>query len=151
MDRSRDKSTGGPGLRLLRVGENVRHAISAILARGDVHDPVLAQASVSVSEVRVSPDLRNATIFVMPLGGDPDLVVTKALNNNSAFIRGEMSKIVHMKYMPRLKFKLDESFDEASHIGALLRNPKVAQDIVVPDANDDDVNVDHANLDHQVD
>jgi len=141
MDRSRDKGSGGPSLRLLRVGENVRHAISAILVRGDVHDPDLQKVSVTVSEVRVSPDLRNATIFVMPLGGDPEFVVTKALNKNSAFIRGQMSKVVHMKFSPRLKFKLDESFDEASHIGALLRDPKVAQDIAVP-TDDEDANSD---------
>lgn len=139
MDRSRDNKSGGPSLRLLRVGENVRHAISSILARGDVQDPDLDGASVTVSEVRVSPDLRNATVFVMPLGGDPKLKITKALNNNSAFIRGEMSKVVHMKYMPRLKFKLDESFDEASHIDTLLRDPKVVADVAAgSDESQDD-------------
>ncbi|MFC4348719.1 30S ribosome-binding factor RbfA [Kordiimonas lipolytica] len=126
---SKSSHSGEPSLRLLRVGENVRHAISAILTRGDVQDPDLVRASVTVSEVRVSPDLRNATVFVMPLGGDPELKITKALNRNSAFIRGEMSKVVHMKYMPRLKFKLDESFDEASHIDALLRDPRVTRDL----------------------
>jgi ribosome-binding factor A len=139
MDRSRDKNSGGPSLRLLRVGENVRHAISSVLARGDVQDPDLAGASVTVSEVRVSPDLRNATIFIMPLGGDPKFVVTKALNKNSAHIRGAMSKLVHMKYMPRLKFKLDESFDEASHIDTLLRDPKVVADVAANgDENQED-------------
>jgi ribosome-binding factor A len=121
---------------LLRVGENVRHAISSILTRGDVQDPDLAGRSVTVSEVRVSPDLRNATVFVMPLGGDKDGIVTKALNKNSTFLRGELSKIVHMKYMPRLIFKIDESFDEASHIDALLKNPKVQQDLKA--SRDDD-------------
>jgi len=135
MDRSRDKNSGGPSLRLLRVGENVRHAISSILTRGDIQDPDLDGASVTVSEVRVSPDLRNATVFVMPLGGDPKLAITKALNNNSAHIRGAMSKMLHMKYMPRLKFKLDESFDEASHIDAILRDPKVVADVA---ANSDE-------------
>lgn len=129
MSKSRFDGDGSPSLRILRVGENVRHAISSILARGDVQDPDLESVSVTVSEVRVSPDFRNATVFVMPLGGDENNVVTKALNKNSAFIRGQMSKVVHMKYMPRLKFKLDESFDEASHIDALLRDPRVQQDI----------------------
>lgn len=129
----REHTSGGPSLRLLRVGENVRHAISAILTRGDVQDPDLEGASVTVSEVRVSPDLRNATVFVMPLGGDEQGVIVKALNKNSAFIRGEMSKVVHMKYMPRLKFKLDDSFDEASHIDALLKNPKVQRDLAADD------------------
>lgn len=129
MARNSDNENGGRSLRLLRVGENVRHAISAILTRGDIQDPDLDGKSVTVSEVRVSPDLRNATVFVMPLGGDPKFTVTKALNRNSAFIRGEMSKVVHMKYMPRLKFKLDESFDEASHIDQILRDPQVVADV----------------------
>lgn len=127
----REHTSGGPSLRLLRVGENVRHAISAILTRGDVQDPDLEGASITVSEVRVSPDLRNATVFVMPLGGDDQGTIIKALNRNSAYIRGEMSKAVHMKYMPRLKFKLDDSFDEASHIDALLKDPKVQRDLAV--------------------
>jgi len=127
--RSQAKGAGGPSLRLLRVGENVRHAIAAILTRGDVQDPDLDGKSVTVSEVRISPDLRNATVFVMPLGGDPKGVITKALNKNTGFIRGAMSKVVHMKYMPRLTFKVDESFDEASHIDSLLRDPKVQRDI----------------------
>lgn len=129
MSRRDQSGSQAPSTRLLRVGENVRHAISAILARGDVQDPDLEGKSVTVSEVRVSPDLRNATVFVMPLGGDPEGIVTKALNKNSAFIRGAMSKALHMKYMPRLKFKIDESFDEASHIDALLKDPKVQRDL----------------------
>lgn len=131
-----DTRGGGPSVRLLRVGENVRHAVSAILARGEVQDPLLSSASITVSEARVSPDLRNATIFVMPLGGDPDGKTVKALNSNSSFIRGQMSKSLHMKYMPRLVFKLDESFDEASHIDALLRDPKVQQDLQSRESDD---------------
>jgi len=138
MSKSQHTGAGTPSLRLLRVGENVRHAISMILARGDVQDPDLERASVTVSEVRVSPDLRNATIFVMPLGGDKKGVITKALNKNTAFIRGEMSKVVHMKYMPKLTFKLDESFDEASHIDTLLKTPKVAQDLMINSTEPDD-------------
>jgi len=129
MSKSRHTEAAGPSLRLLRVGENVRHAISSILARGDIQDADLDRFSITVSEVRVSPDLRNATIFVMPLGGDPDGVAVKALNKNAAFIRGVMSRAVTMKYMPSLKFTLDGSFDEASHIETLLKTPKVAQDI----------------------
>jgi ribosome-binding factor A len=133
MGKSDQNGSGGPSLRLLRVGENIRHAISTILMRGDVQDTDLNGASVSVSEVRVSPDLRNATVFVMPLGGDPDTKITKALNRNSAHVRGLMSKMVHMKYMPRLKFLLDESFDEASHIESLLKDPRVSRDLDQPD------------------
>jgi ribosome-binding factor A len=136
MVRSDKSGNGGPSLRLLRVGENIRHAISTVLMRGDVQDPDLSSASITVSEVRVSPDLRNATVFVMPLGGDPDVKITKALNKNSAFIRGLMSKMVHMKYMPRLKFLLDESFDEASNIDALLRDPRVSRDLESNDSSD---------------
>lgn len=134
MSRREQSGSQGPSTRLLRVGENVRHAISAILARGDVQDPDLEGKSVTVSEVRVSPDLRNATVFVMPLGGDPKGIVTKALNKNTAFIRGVMSKSLHMKYMPRLKFKIDESFDEASHIDTLLKDPKVQRDLAGPES-----------------
>jgi ribosome-binding factor A len=137
MARNSDNENGGRSLRLLRVGENVRHAISSILARGELMDPDVEGKPVTVSEVRVSPDLRNATVFVMPLGGDPNYTVTKALNRHSAFIRGEMSKVVHMKYMPRLKFKLDESFDEASHIDQLLRDPKVVADVEAGAGNED--------------
>jgi ribosome-binding factor A len=133
---SRSHHAKGPTLRLLRVGENVRHAVSAILQRGDVQDPDLVKASVTVSEVRISPDLRNATVFVMPLGGDADGKITKALNKHNAFIRGELAKVVHMKYMPRLKFIIDESFDEASHIDAILRDPRVQRDL----HHEDDVN-----------
>ena len=135
MGKSDQNGSGGPSLRLLRVGENIRHAISTILIRGDVQDQDLSGSSISVSEVRVSPDLRNATVFVMPLGGDPETKITKALNRNSAHIRGLMSKMVHMKYMPRLKFLLDQSFDEASHIETLLRDPRVNRDLQDNDKN----------------
>jgi len=133
-----DKRGKGPSLRLLRVGENVRHAIATILSRGDIQDPALAETPITVCEVRISRDLRNATIFVMPLGGDPELLVTKALNKNSAPIRASLSKMVTMKFLPRLKFKLDESFDEASNIERLLRDPQVAADIAAPDSDDKD-------------
>ena len=150
MNVSRDKRGSGPSLRLLRVGENVRHAVATILSRGDIQDPDLAHVSITVSEVRISRDLRNATIFVMPLGGDEHLRVTKALNKNTAHIRGELSNMVTMKFLPRLKFKLDESFDEASHIEALLRDPKVAADIAAPDDDDLEDGVPNGNPeDHQ--
>ncbi len=132
MSKSRSGGNGSPNLRLLRVGENVRHAIAAILTRGEVRDPALENVSVTVSEVRVSGDLRNATIFVMPLGGDEDEAVTKALNKHSAFIRGQMSKVLNMKFMPELKFRLDKSYDEASRIESILRDPRVQKDIRSP-------------------
>lgn len=136
---SRTKSVpGAPSMRLLRVGESVRHAISSVLARGDIQDPELEKTSVTVSEVRVSPDLRHAKVYVMPLGGDKDGKIVKALNRHTAFIRGQMGKALTMKYTPQLRFKLDESFDEATHIDAILRDPRVARDIDHSDTEEDD-------------
>ena len=119
----------GRSVRLLRVGEQVRHALSDILMRGDVHDATLASHSVSITEVRMSPDLRHATAFVMPLlGGDAESVL-KALRTNTAYLQKSVAAKVRMKYAAKLKFLADESFDEASHIDALLRDPKVARDL----------------------
>ena len=119
----------GRSVRLLRVGEQVRHALSAILMRGDVHDETLASHSVSVTEVRMSPDLRHATVFVKPLLGADEAEVLGALRRNVRYLRGEVSKRVNTKYAAMLKFLPDESFDEGSHIDQLLRSPKVAADL----------------------
>ncbi|TPG21065.1 30S ribosome-binding factor RbfA [Sphingomonas koreensis] len=116
-------------VRLLRVGEQVRHILSEILARGDVHDETLARHLVSVTEVRMSPDLRHATVFVKPLLGKDETEVLKALRTNTAYLQREVATRVKMKYAAKLKFLADESFDEGSHIDALLRAPKVAQDL----------------------
>ena len=131
----RDSNEKAPSLRLLRVSENVRHAIATIIARGDVHD--LAHVSITVSEVRVSPDLRNAVVYIMPLGGVDKEIVIKALNKAGPYIRSQLGKRVRMKYLPRLAFRLDESYDEASHINALLSNPKVQQDVTSSDIDDE--------------
>lgn len=128
MKKQKSKS-GEPSVRLLRVGENVRHALSAVLARGEVMDDDLKGKSITVTEVRVSPDLRHANIFVMPLGGDADGKVVKALNRHSHYLRGQISHALVMKYMPELRFMIDESFDEAGHIDAILRDPRVARDL----------------------
>ncbi|MGN6279364.1 MAG: 30S ribosome-binding factor RbfA [Sphingomonas sp.] len=116
-------------VRTLRVGEQVRHILSEILARGDVHDETLAKHMVSVTEVRMSPDLRHATVFVKPLLGKDEEAVLKALRTNTAYLQREVAHRVKMKYAARLKFLADESFDEGSHIDALLRDPKVARDL----------------------
>jgi ribosome-binding factor A len=116
-------------VRLLRVGESVRHALADILARGDVHDDVLAKHVVSVTEVRMSPDLRHATVFVKPLLGANEDAVIKALRTNTAYLQSEVARRVNNKYAAKLKFLADESFDEGSHIDTLLRAPKVAQDL----------------------
>nr|WP_317893010.1 30S ribosome-binding factor RbfA [uncultured Sphingomonas sp.] len=116
-------------VRTLRVGEQVRHVLSEILQRGDVHDETLAKHMVSVTEVRMSPDLRHATVFVKPLLGKDEEAVLKALRTNTAYLQREVAHRVKMKYAAKLKFLADDSFEEASHIDALLRAPKVAQDL----------------------
>ena len=116
-------------VRLLRVGEQVRHALSDVLARGDVHAETLATHLGPVSEVRMSPDLRHATVFVKPLLGKDEEVVLKALRTNTAYLQSEVARRVNTKYAAKLKFRSDESFDEGSHIDTLLRAPKVAQDL----------------------
>ncbi|MCP3731616.1 30S ribosome-binding factor RbfA [Sphingomonas sp. MG17] len=116
-------------VRLLRVGEQVRHILSDILARGEVHDDVLTSHVVSVTEVRMSPDLRHATVFVKPLLGKDEEAVLKALRTNTAYLQRAVASRVKMKYAAKLKFLADESFDEGSHIDRLLRDPKVARDL----------------------
>jgi ribosome-binding factor A len=116
-------------VRLLKVGEQVRHVLSEILQRGDVHDDVLAKHMVSITEVRMSPDLRHATVFVKPLLGKDEEAVLKALRTNTAYLQREVAQRVKMKYAAKLKFLADESFDEGSHIDQLLRDPKVARDL----------------------
>jgi ribosome-binding factor A len=116
-------------VRLLRVGEQVRHILSDILARGEVHDDLLAKHMVSVTEVRMSPDLRHATVFVKPLLGKDEEAVLKALRTNTAYLQREVAARVKLKYAAKLKFLADESFDEGSHIEQLLRDPKVARDL----------------------
>lgn len=116
-------------VRLLRVGEQVRHALSDILMRGDVHDETLGSHLVSITEVRMSPDLRHATVFAKPLLGRDEAAVLKALRQNTAYLQSEVARRVNLKYAARLKFLADESFDEGSHIDALLRSPSVARDL----------------------
>lgn len=129
MAKYNDTSPEGRSVRLLRVGEQVRHILSELLMRGEVHDELLTATSVSVTEVRMSPDLRHATVFVKPLLGADEAEVLKALKTNTAFFQKEVAKRVKMKYAARLKFLADESFDEAAHIENLLSDPKVAQDL----------------------
>ena len=119
--------------RQLRVGEEVRHALSAALMRGDLHDPVLEDASITVTEVRISPDLRNATAFVMPLGGDRRDEILDALRRAAPYLRGPIARAVRLKYAPQIGFAEDSSFDEADRIGQLLRAPAVARDLAPAD------------------
>jgi ribosome-binding factor A len=116
-------------VRLLKVGEQVRHVISELLSRQMVHDEVLTAHAVSVTEVRMSPDLRHATVFVKPLLGQDEEVVLKALRTNTAFFQKEVAGKLKLKYAARIKFLPDESFDVAEKIEALLRDPKVQRDL----------------------
>jgi ribosome-binding factor A len=125
----RNETPEGKSVRLLRVGEQVRHALSDILMRGDVRDDTLASHLVSVTEVRMSPDLRHATVFVKPLLGTDEEAVIKALRTNTAFLQSQVARRVNTKYAAKLKFLADESFDEGSHIDELLRKPAIARDL----------------------
>jgi ribosome-binding factor A len=116
-------------VRTLRVGEQVRHVLSEILQRGDVHDDTLGSHMLSITEVRMSPDLRHATVFVKPLLGKDEDAVLKALRTNTAYLQREVAARVKTKYAAKLKFLADESFDEGSHIDTLLRDPHVARDL----------------------
>ncbi|SHF64358.1 ribosome-binding factor A [Kaistia soli DSM 19436] len=134
------KKIGTPGQRQLRVGELVRHALSEILARGDLREPDLERVVVTVPEVRLSPDLKIATAYVMPLGGQNPEGVVAALDRHRKFLRGEVAHRINMKFAPDLRFRVDTSFEEGSKIDALLRsNPIVRQDIDAPspDADED--------------
>jgi ribosome-binding factor A len=125
----RQETAEGRSVRLLRVGEQVRHVVSEILQRGDVHDETLQSHLVSITEVRMSPDLRHATVFVKPLLGQDEEEVLKALRTHTAYLQREVAGSVRTKYAAKLKFLPDESFDEGTHIDSLLRSPKVAQDL----------------------
>lgn len=116
-------------VRLLKVGERVRHILSELLARGEVHDDTLSATTVSVTEVRMSPDLRQAKVYVKPLLGRDEDVVLKALRTNTAFFQREVAKRLGLKFAPKLRFLGDESFDEASRIEQLLNDPKVVRDL----------------------
>jgi ribosome-binding factor A len=136
MPRHHKKSSSAGGSqRQLRVGELVRHAIADILSQGSVHDPDLEGHIVIVPEVRMSPDLKLATIYVMPLGGrDTDKVIA-ALERNKKFLRGEVAGRVNLKFAPDVRFRVDDRFDEAERIEKLLRTPAVQRDLA-PDSPD---------------
>jgi ribosome-binding factor A len=130
--------SGEPSVRVLRVGEAVRHVLAEVLQRGDVHDDTLASHLVSVTEVRMSPDLKIATVFVKPLLGKDEEAVLKALRTNTAYLQREVAKRIKMKFAAKLRFVGDESFEEGSHIEAILRSPKVARDLGAEDLGAED-------------
>jgi ribosome-binding factor A len=124
----RDQSIGG-SQRQLRVGELIRHELAALFARGEVHDPVLEAHLITVPEVRMSPDLRLATVYVMPLGGRDEKPVLEALERNKRYVRGEIARRVNLKFAPEIRFRIDERFEEAERIEKLLRTPEVQRDL----------------------
>ena len=135
----RFEQTAGPSQRQQRVAELVRHALAEVLSRGDIQDDVLTRNVITIPEVRMSPDLKLATAYVMPLGGRDEDAVLKALDKNKKVLRQEVARRVSLKFAPDLRFLRDESFDEAARIDALLRSERVARDTAKPnpDASDD--------------
>ena len=134
----------GPSQRQLRAGELIRHALVDVLRENEIHDEALLGISITVTEVRLSPDLKHATCFVEPLGAGVDAADTtgneaaiiKALNNHAKFLRGQLGRHLDMKFTPDLRFRHDESFDTASHIDSLFNNPKVLADLAKSDDDD---------------
>jgi ribosome-binding factor A len=134
--RHHQQDRAGGSQRQLRVGELIRHELADMLSRGDIHDPVIEGHMITVPEVHMSPDLRLATIYVMPLGGRNEQEVIEALDRNKRYIRGEISHRVNLKFAPDIRFRIDERFDEAERIEKLLRTPQVRRDLA--DESDDE-------------
>ena len=126
----------GPSQRQLRAGELVRHALVDIFREEEINDPVLKGVSVTVTEVRINPDLRHATVFVEPLGGERADEVVKALNKHSKFVRGHLGRLIDMRFTPDIHFRHDESFTEAARMKALFDDPRVRQDLTPDEPSD---------------
>ena len=131
------QSSRSPSQRVLRVGELIRHALADMLTRGEVHDPVIEGHMITVPEVRMTADLRVATIYVMPLGGRDVNEVVAALERNKRYLRGEIARRVNLKFAPDLRFRADERFEEAERIEKLLRTPEVQRDLEPRRKSDD--------------
>ena len=126
-----------PSQRQLRVGEQVRHVLADVLERGDIRDPDVASTPVTVTEVRISPDLKNATVFVVPLGGGDPTRVLAGLDRVKSYLRREVAHRLSLRYAPNLGFTADTSFDEAAAIDTLLHRPDVARDLKTPIEDED--------------
>ena len=130
MTRKKHTATGAaPSQRMLRVGELIRHKLAEMLVRGEIHDDVIASHVITISEVRLSPDMKLATVYVMPLGGKDIRPVITALESHKRWIRGELAHAVNLKYAPDIRFREDESFEEATRIDRLLDSERVRRDI----------------------
>lgn len=126
---SKDNKPTGPSQRMLRVGELVRHALAAMFARGEIEDDALRGSVITVPEVRMTPDLKIANAYVMPLGGVHAEEIVAALNRHRKFVRGRVAPQINMKYAPEIRFYVDDTFEEAGRIDALLRSDKVQRDL----------------------
>ena len=135
MSRTHHQPGAEPSQRMLRVGELIRHASAQLLARGEINDPVLEKHVVTVSRVKMSPDLKLATIYVMPLGGADEPEVLKALERHKKFLRGELGHKVNLKFAPEVRFRIDDSFDNVSRIDALLNSDRVRRDLAPHDGD----------------
>lgn len=129
MTKKHTPTSSGQSHRQLRVGELIRHAFADVLARGGSLDQVLSTHVITVPEVRMSADLRLATVYIMPLGGRDQAAVLSALERNNKYFRGEIARRVNLKFAPEIRFRIDERFDEAERIERLLRSPEVARDL----------------------
>ncbi|MGJ0395975.1 MAG: 30S ribosome-binding factor RbfA [Methylocystis sp.] len=138
MSRSHHSAGSAPSQRMLRVGELVRHALAQMLSRGDITDPVLEKHVVTVSRVKMSPDLKLATIYVMPLGGQDEPEVLAALDRHKRFLRGEIAHEVNLKFAPEIRFRIDDTFDNVSRIDALLDSEHVKRDLAGGDDGEED-------------
>jgi ribosome-binding factor A len=128
---------GEPSQRMLRVAELIRHAMAQLLARGEINDPELAGLVVTIPSVKMSPDLKLATIFVMPLGGKSQEQIVAILDRHKKFLRGEVAHRVNLKFAPEIRFKIDQSFANAEKIDALLHSPQVARDLELAPKDDE--------------
>jgi ribosome-binding factor A len=129
MSRVHHQQRGEPSQRMLRVAELIRHTMAELLVRSAIGDPVLESQAITIPEVRMSPDLKLATIYVMPLGGRDATDVVAALERNKRYVRGEIARRVNLKFAPEIRFRVDERFDEAERIEKLLRTPVVQRDL----------------------
>ncbi len=125
-----------PSVRQLRVGEKLRHALAEILARGELRDPVLRGITLTVTEIRASPDLKQATVFVTPLGVEEDEAILDALGRAGKFLRGQLARALRLKFTPQLRFAFDDRFAHATHIDDLLRRPDVMRDLADGESED---------------
>lgn len=129
MTRKKKAAASAPSQRMLRVGELIRHKLAEMLVRGEIHDDTIASHVITISEVRLSPDMKLATVYVMPLGGKDIRPVIEALEHHKRYIRSELAHEVNLKYAPEVRFREDESFEEATRIDRLLDSERVRRDV----------------------